>query len=715
MKILAHDNCTFEITVGTKEEIKRVKPGKRFQSHSLEIHRKSSKKSNSFSQVDESLVFNSNQDSERKVGGFRKNYSPKESADYIELAKPKHPFASPKDFQQQLIEVNEIDVFLENDYGKKFVPKKKEKPFGISYIDENATNRLRNYSNSRDKKILLTNKKNYDRCVDVQVKKKQAYQMYISHKLNLADRHNQIKNERIEREIAEEEYKQKRFINVSWIFLIKSIKLLSDIPEKLRMLKIRKFYDKIADRRIRRLQRFLRRSPILCEDRETKSLMWTRYATRMVFVFKRPVVIRQVSEMIGVQMYSWGRTSHLNNHFQSFVQTIRQIQTRFRYSISWKKKQRQILDAAFEKEIMYANEWEVSRQKNMAAKKLPKDKFQVSNNLQYQSKGSCNNFSDYLLNLDLLDFIDYKFECSKSDILQTNMMESDKLQSPIKRDICCEYKVAVSRRSIKSQNLDQKENDDDKKSILSGLSNINATPYLRYQRSKLNWIYSTNRWNKFAGLVKKAKANKEDFLDFEQRAESKKVTKKTFKRIKTRSKKRSTTVDSELDPEDEEQKVVEMLMQMTWNKNLRASMPKQKHQIYKPDIQLIRSLIYYICYNCSKNTMSYDYLEDFEHATNKCKLVDCKNRSLDQGLLQVEKALKREAGEATNPEGRTFVQNICKVVNLLTGSDKSEIETKKSEKKHKSPVKKMSKKRGHSPTKKKRGHSLTDKKVNTKN
>lgn len=689
MKVIAFEKCGFDLSVGTKGEegVRKARPYLRFSSHSCEIGNKAKKRHvEPVTPIEESLLIsNTNQECENQLdmtSRSGRNQTPKDQTPVDKDDKPKGLSITPASFNHQLIEIDAIDVFLKNDFGNEFVPKEK-KYDGISFVEANARDeKFHKYSRSKDRQIKLNSKKYKEQCLSVRVKKKEAYQMYINNKLNLADRHNQIRNERVARESAEEEFRERRFKAASWIFYVRIINFMNALKLRFNHLKIKKFMEKIEDKKIRRLQKCLKASIIFAEDRETRCLAYTRYATRMAFVYKRPIIIKKVSNMIGVLLYGWGRASHMVNHFQSYVLTIKQIQMRWRYTICWKQKQAQIFNQLWEKEIMYVNDWEVSRQKNLAAKKLPRDKFQVSNNQNHLSRGSCQNFSDFLLNQEILNYIDTKFQAS--EIWQS---QNTFKKSCICKDSVDNFKIEDGEISVKS--LDEKK-DDDKASVKSGLSNINEGKPLRFKRSKLEKTYSTNRWLKFAELVKKAEGVKEDFIDYEPPDDLKsnknvKIDGKTKKKNTHKNKKKKNRInESDVETKDDDHEMIELLMAMTWNKNLRLSMPKQLHQEYKPDPPLIRAQIYYICQNVSKNTVQYEHLEDFDLTNEKSPRSDIKNQPLEEsidisgGLNPFGFLNKNKTEDAPSPKGILgflgVAQNLCKITSLISNANDSEIE-----------------------------------------
>lgn len=63
--------------------------------------------------------------------------------------------------------------------------------------------------------------------------------------------------------------------------------------------------------------------------------------------------------------------------------------------------------------------------------------------------------------------------------------------------------------------------------------------------------------------------------------------------------------------DSDEAAMIEMMTQMTWNKNLRKTMAKQLSLQVKFDPPLIRALIYYITQSVSRSGKDYDKIENF--------------------------------------------------------------------------------------------------------
>ena len=107
---------------------------------------------------------------------------------------------------------------------------------------------------------------------------------------------------------------------------------------------------------------------------------------RMKVLYTRKKVQKQCVKMLGTLLRGYAKSSFLLQTIQTYKMNIKNIQKRWRYTMSWKKNQVEKLTSAWEKEIANVDYWETGRNLRLLSRKLPKDKFCVKSHLRFLSK-----------------------------------------------------------------------------------------------------------------------------------------------------------------------------------------------------------------------------------------------------------------------------------------------------------------------------------------
>lgn len=686
MKVLALQNCEFVITI--KAQTKRDK----FKKNNTKINNSYSEgtKNPKYEKFKIRPFTNQNETEKRKV----------------------KPYIT---HRQLLDEIGNLDIFLEKKHGTEYVPKK-----SIDREDFVETNIKIAKNNTKLAKTCRIRQRSLDQAENLQTSKNKrdiTYAQIIGSKIGFQERHNVLKHKRINDEIDDVQFKEKRFRDVNWIYLITVLGFVDLIFWRFKHWKLKAFIKKVQERKLIGLQRYLRKVLILQEPREIRALYHSRLCFRMKVLYTKKNVQKKCIKFLGTLLRGYGKTSRLLQYFQQYVLSIRNIQKKFRYTMSWKRMMTDKFFKAWEKEVSNIDHWENDRNLRLNARKLPRDKFCIKNNLHYFSRNAQFNVASYMINMALLNYIDMKLANSSiiapirdSQIAMKQMNLNVYLEE-------CEYSGSIfdTERYKTGSSTTKFE-----KKLENTFSNFEEPSFAqRYCRNNQEKSFQAKKWEKFALLIEKAISVKEDFADYYPEFEENEIiaesptskarnsrhlqhTKKQNSRVSSKSPTKILKPKIIEEEHTEETEFINKMVKMLWNKNIRATMPKQLSFTYEYDPPLMRALIYYIIQNMSKNTVNYDYIDllDINYHTEDLNESQEKVGSL-VGLFMSKKgtetivANKKNAGFNLGKMA-SFMGNKTKIEKLASEQVKiNETRRKKKSQHSKSPakIKNLSKKK----------------------
>jgi hypothetical protein len=301
-------------------------------------------------------------------------------------------------------DLGKMDIFLEKDFGTEYQPERLDT--SESFVDYNKDDAFYRTKARRMGKIRQRSKDTIRLHEQASSKKRIVWESSVESKKAFMGRHDKIRDNRLAREQAEMDFREKRWSCVNWIYFLRVYEMLHEFRQYFKMFKFQKMVKDKQHQKICNLQNFLRDAILGKESPEVRHLIYTKNSVALFVKQVKPKIKAKCKKDLGIFFKGLCSALLLSSLSIEYVLQIKSIQKKWRYTMGWRRVWEEKWVSAWEKEIMNVNEWEDDRAQRLAARKFPKDKFIVANNLMCLSGIARVNFSDYLLDLDILNYID---------------------------------------------------------------------------------------------------------------------------------------------------------------------------------------------------------------------------------------------------------------------------------------------------------------------
>ena len=518
--------------------------------------------------------------------------------------------------EQLIKECNDMDIFLTKSHGNKFLPRYLGQTSSI--VQENmfrqgacATNEHKQYTIAQR---ALKEKSKFE---NAQSQRNLILNDSLERKEQFLLRPDNIRKTRINRENDE----LKIIISSHWIYFIRVMHFLYILKSHVRKTHQLRLVAINQDKKIKKIQTQLKTGQLFRimqkKKREENDLI---YSSLFILTrFQKKKTKRRMNYVIRNVFKNFCRTKKILVCIQQYTQMVVLVQKTWKRHMLWKKTWYEKFDQHWEREFSNCEEWQLYRNEQLVAKNLPKDSFLVSEQLHLLSRDSMKCFTDYLLDIELLNFIDKKHDAqNKRRALKGYGVIGDGGFELIK--------VEPEDKTIVQNILDNPQYIfklmANPKNIIKGGSNRQKLANIRYQASNQTTVYHTGSFEIFHTLIKKAHSVKKDF-DYKNELHDKEAKDKgdlspvsplmshkspnpsspLISRIYTQIspskspiKKKMTNV-CRVEFPTKERDQIRKLRHENWNKNLRKIIPAQIRFGYDFDAPLLRALVYYICLN----------------------------------------------------------------------------------------------------------------------
>jgi hypothetical protein len=336
-------------------------------------------------------------------------------------------------YDNLLREIHDIDIFGEEDYGDKFLPRGKEKGSDDFVVKNQESQRKYTFFHKKwvCREMSMTDK---SRAIEARQRQKSERFSDIAKKEASIARHGQLK---IVREHREQKL-IKWFSDTNWIYLIRVLEFLDHIWQKFRKAKMIKIQERTQLRLTVKLQDNIKRwldRRAWCMPPAMRNLKTISLGLQVYIGVKRPQINENSTKTLGDFFHRTFMPLMAVKRIGLLMTTVYRIQSSFRKHMKWKRRTMERFQSVIESEFLKCKEWQVYRRGILSKKKMPKETFVVNPSMQILNMLSLQSFSNYMIDLELLNFIDTKFRFQQSRLAKFEKEKRARLEKmKVKRE-----------------------------------------------------------------------------------------------------------------------------------------------------------------------------------------------------------------------------------------------------------------------------------------
>lgn len=315
-------------------------------------------------------------------------------------------------YDNLLREIQDIDIFGEEDYGNKFMPQGKAKGPDDFVVKNHSSQRKYTFFH---KKWLCREMSQTDESRAIEARQRQKSERFsdIAKKGASIARHGEL---RILREQREQKL-IKWFSDTNWIYLIRVLEFLHLVWQSFRKAKMIKIQERTQLRLTVKLQQSIKRwlkRRSWCMAPVTRNLQTISLGLQVYIGVKRPHINENSTRILGDFFLRTFRPLMAVKRVGIFLTTVYRIQSSFRKHMKWKRRTMEKFQTVIESEFLNCKKWQMYRRGILSKKKMPKETFVVNPSMQILNMLSLQSFSNYMIDLELVNFIDTKFRFQQS-------------------------------------------------------------------------------------------------------------------------------------------------------------------------------------------------------------------------------------------------------------------------------------------------------------